>query len=191
MFHSWLKHQNLAKVSEYYGNVYSFVISLLFHVCFYFDNLAVLFRVMNTKILTIFKMLLFNKNYRFHLYKFQKFPMRKSANKMVKKRKKNARLSPYWYYRAYGIIGRMALQDGSQAKAKLYNFKTSRLDISYATDIEICHLCFANCKKWIIKYFQLRSLSRLISLFFTGLHFKIYQYTQDFSYIQLHFLLAI
>ena len=41
----------------------------------------------------------------------------------------------------------MTLKDGTQAKAKLYNFKTSRLDTSYTTDIEAFHLCFANCKR--------------------------------------------
>ena len=62
----------------------------------------------------------------------------------------------------------MTLQDASQAKAKLNNFKTSRLDTSYATDIEICNLRFANCKRPSelldkhftveVEYLQLRGL---------------------------------
>ena len=75
-FHSRWK-ENLVKyqkVSKYYENDYSFVIGLFFHICFCFESLAVLFRVMNSEILTIFKMLLFNENYRFHLHMFHKFP---------------------------------------------------------------------------------------------------------------------
>ena len=41
----------------------------------------------------------------------------------------------------------MTLYEESQAKAKLSDFKTWRLDISFANNIEICHLCFANCKR--------------------------------------------
>ena len=135
------------KVSQYYENGYSFVISLFFHICFCFESPAVLFRVMNSEILTIFKMLLFNENCRFLYTCFKNFPSKTSANKMVINNRNATRLSRYWDCRAtYEIIGRMTLPDGSQAKGKLYNFKTSRLDISFANDIEICHLCFANCK---------------------------------------------
>ena len=60
-----------------------------------------------------------------------------SRQKVCKLKLKKTKLSRYWDYRA----------DGSQAKAKLYNFKTLCLDISFANNIEICHLCFANCKR--------------------------------------------
>ena len=41
----------------------------------------------------------------------------------------------------------MTLYEESQAKAILSDFKTWRLDISFANNIEICHLCFANFKR--------------------------------------------
>ena len=41
----------------------------------------------------------------------------------------------------------MTLYEESQAKAKLSDFKTWRLDISFANNIEICHLYFANFKR--------------------------------------------
>ena len=77
------------KVSQYYENYYSFVISLFFSLffffflCFCFENLAGWFRVRNSEILTIFKMLLFNENCRFLYTCFKNFPSKKSANKMV------------------------------------------------------------------------------------------------------------
>ena len=117
----------------------------VFHIYFCFESLAVLFRVMNSEILTIFKMLLINENYRLTYTWFKNFPTKKSANLI----KKKTRLNRYWDYRA----------DGSQAKAKLYNFKTLRLDISFANNIEICHLfCELQKTEWILEYFQLYSL---------------------------------
>ena len=87
-FHSWW-NENLAKyqkVSQYYENDYSFVISLFFHICFCFESLAVLFRVMNSEILTIFKMLLINENYRLTYTWFKNFPP-KSLQIKIKKNK--------------------------------------------------------------------------------------------------------
>ena len=89
-FHSWW-NKNLAnyqKVSQYYENDYSLVISLFFHICFCFESLTVLFRVMNSEILTIFKMLLFNENCRFLYTCFKNFPSKTSADKMVIKNRK-------------------------------------------------------------------------------------------------------
>ena len=89
-FHSWW-NKNLAnyqKVSQYYENDYSLVISLFFHICFCFESPAVLFRVMNSEILTIFKMLLFNENCRFLYTCFKNFPSKTSADKMVIKNRK-------------------------------------------------------------------------------------------------------
>ena len=87
-FHSWW-NENLAKyqkISKYYENDYSFVISLFFHTCFCFECLAVLFRVMNSEILTIFKMLLINENYRLTYTWFKNFPP-KSLQIKIKKNK--------------------------------------------------------------------------------------------------------
>ena len=114
-FHSWW-NENLAKyqkVSQYYENDYSFVISLFFHICFCFESLAVLFRVMNSEILTIFKMLLINENYRLLYTCFENFPTKKSANKMVINNRKKykiksvLRLQCIWNYWAYDIIRRI------------------------------------------------------------------------------------
>ena len=114
-FHSWW-NENLAKdqeVSKYYENDYSFVISLFFHICFCFESLAVLFRVMNSEILIIFKMFLFDENCRFLYTCFKNFSSKNSANKMVISNRKKykiksiLRLQSIWNYWAYDIIGRV------------------------------------------------------------------------------------
>ena len=126
-FHSWW-NENLAKyqkVSQYYENDYSFVISLFFHICFCFESLAVLFRVMNSEILTIFKMLLFNEITDFFTH-VSKISPRKSlqikwsqTTEKEYKIKSVLRLQSTWNYWAYDIIGRIT----SESKTlQLQNF---------------------------------------------------------------------
>ena len=126
-FHSWW-NENLAKdqkVSKYYENDYSFVISLFFHICFCFGSLAVLFRVMNSEILTIFKMLLFNEITDFFTH-VSKISPRKSlqikwsqTTEKEYKIKSVLRLQSTWNYWAYDIIGRIT----SESKTlQLQNF---------------------------------------------------------------------
>ena len=109
-------NENLAKyqkISKYYENYYSFVISLFFYICFCFESLAVLFRLMNSEILTIFKMLLINENYRLLYIYFKNLPTKKSANKMaINNRKKYKiksvlRLQSIRNYWGYDIIRRI------------------------------------------------------------------------------------
>ena len=109
-------NENLAKyqkISKYYENYYSFVISLFFYICFCFESLADLFRVMNSKILAIFKMLLINENCRLLYTYFKNFPTKKSANKMVINNRKKykiksvLRLQSIWNYWGYDIIRRI------------------------------------------------------------------------------------
>ena len=108
------------------------MISLFFHIYFCFESLAVLFRVMNSEILTIFKMLLINENYRLTYTWFKNFPP-KSLQIKIKKNK---------------IKSILRLQSGwitSKSKTlQLQNFAPRHF---FANNIEICHFCFANCKR--------------------------------------------